>query len=326
MRPRGALAVASMTAVLATAAGPVAAGATLERVQRDGLVRCAAEERPGFASIEDDRAAGLAIELCRALAMAVLGPAGRIEIRLLDSEVDYAGLKAGAFDIAFLTGGSVAEHALGGTLLPLTPVYVERYALLVPDDPRWQRLQDLDGQTVCFMIGTPAQRALERSLETGAPSIARLGFEEEVEMRDAYNAGRCRAVADAATTLADMRQDGGVNHLVSKILDVPLGIAPVMAMTGTGDGQWSAAAAWVLQGLIGSAAAGSGWQGTATGLDDASAPALGLRPHWAVEIKAKLGTYADMVRRTSGQESDLRLAPGPNAPWPTGLLLPPTIE
>jgi hypothetical protein len=46
---------------------------------------------------------------------------------------------------------------------------------------------------------------------------------------------------------------------------------------------------------------------------------LALRPTWHAEVDAAVGSYADMIRRHFGP---MQLAPGPNALWPDGLLLP----
>ncbi len=107
-------------------------------------------------------------------------------------------------------------------------------------------LRDLAGQSICFMIGNGAERAMEAALERDGLEVKRLGFEEDVEMRDAYNVGRCQAIAAEATFLAEVRQDGGVHGLKSRILDEPLAVDPIYLATGIDDARWSAIAIWTL--------------------------------------------------------------------------------
>ncbi len=106
---------------------------------------------------------------------------------------------------------------------------VETLSVMVPRDSRAHRLRDLGGMVVCVMIASPAQQALEARLGGLRVPIIRLAFEEEAEMLDAYNVGRCQAVAEDAATLAAMRRANGVNHLASRVLAEPLGTVAVGA-------------------------------------------------------------------------------------------------
>lgn len=293
-------------------------------MRADNTVRCSAEARPAFAAPTKDGIAGIAVDLCRAVAIAVLGPEGRIDFRLIDGAPGFDAIRQGRLDLTFLSGGTIAEEKLAASTLPGPPIYIDRLALMVPENSNLRRPEDLAGKTVCFVIGSPAQRALEAAFEKSGTAFSRLGFEENVEMRDAYNVGRCEAVAEEATTLAVIRQDGGVNHLTSRILDPPLALEPLFAATGTQDGQWSAAVFWLMHGLVAASAPPSAWHRSGIGLGTNSARALGLRENWRIEVTGALGSYADMLGRHTGEGSELHLGPGPSAPWPAGLLLVPS--
>ncbi len=315
--------LAGVLAVLAPGA-PARAGGVLDRVRAQGIVRCGAAERPGFAwAGVDGRIAGLAVDLCRAVAIAVLGPEGRIGFRLYGSSRDYDAVRGGADDLFFLSGAEIAEEKLAPSVLQGATAFIEALSLMVPEASPARRLEDLAGASVCFLVGSGTQRALEAVAEHQHVNFTRLGFEESDEMLDAYNVQRCRAVAGEATQLAQMRLDQGVNHLVSRILPHALALYPILAATGIGDGQWSALVAWVTDAVILADAPQSAWRGDPFPLP---AAALGLREHWREEVIAALGTYGTMLRRDLGEGSALKLPPGPNALWPAGLLLPPQAE
>jgi len=312
-----------MLAVLAPGA-PAWAGGVLDRVKAQGIVHCGADERPGFAwAGADGRIAGLAVDLCRAVAVAALGPEGRVGFRLYRSSRDYDAVRGGSDDLFFLSGSEIADEKLAPSVLPGPTVFIEALSLMAPEASSARRLDDLAGASVCFMVGSAAQRALETAAEHQHVSFARLGFQESAEMLDAYNVQRCRAVAGEATQLARMRLDPGVNHLASRILPQPLALYPVIAATGTGDGRWSALVAWVLDALILADQPQSAWHSDPLPLP---AAALGLREHLREEVIDTLGTYGTMLRRDLGEGSALKLPPGPNALWPAGLLLPPYAE
>ncbi len=295
----------------------------LDRVRSQGVVRCGAEQRPGVAAVAGDgRIAGLAVDLCRAVAIAVLGPQARVGFRLYGSSRDFDAVRDGADDLFFLTGAAIADQGLAPHVLPGPTVFIEQLAVMVPQASAARQPEDLAGATVCLMIGSDAERALDATAQRLHLSIARLGFEEDVEMLDAYNVQRCQAVVGEATALAVMRETGGVNHLASRILAPPLALAPVIAATGTTDGQWSALVAWVINALILADRRPSAWHASGAEALRRAAAVLGLQANWQRAVIREIGGYGDMLRRSLGDGSALRLRPGPNAPWPDGLLLP----
>ena len=305
---------------------PAAAGPVLDRVEAAGAVSCGAEERPGFAAIEDGSDApahGLAVDLCRAIAVAVLGPQGRATFTVIDSARDFDAARDGKLDVLFLSGGTLLAERLADRVALGAPAFIETESVMVPETSAVRATHDLAGASVCFMIGTGAQRALEGALEREHVEVRRLGFGEDVELRDAYNVGRCGAVAGDATFLAEVRQDGGVHGLKSRILDAPLALDPVYLATGIGDGRWTAMTGWVLQALVLGSAPRSGFSGAGAGPLAAAATPLGFREGWYGDAVAATGTYADLWARDLGEGSDLKLAPGPNQPWPAGVMVVP---
>jgi len=189
---------------------PLAAhGQTLDHIRASNTLACAAETRPGFAEADDDGTIkGLAVDLCRAVAIAVLGPSGTVHMTLPDSDLEYADIAKGSADLVFLSPTATEEHGLEASLIPGPTVFIDPITAMVPANAP----DTLAGKTICLMIGTQAQRAVETRLSGLTPPITRLPFREDVEMLDAYNVGRCDAVVDDATRLADMRQQTGINH------------------------------------------------------------------------------------------------------------------
>ncbi len=224
------------------------AGGILDAVKRHGVLRCAAVERPGYAAIEGDAPAGVAAGLCRTVAEAALGRGGRFALRLIEDDDDMERVRNGDVDLAFLEPRTVTEGRLDAALTPVTEAYRDRFVVMVPRNSPAQGLGDLGAQTICFMIGEPVWPLLQDGLRRRGASFRPFGFSEEVEMKDAYNIGRCGAMAGLASTLDELRADGGVNHLVSRIIDEPLGPDPVIAMVPVGDGEWAATVRQALQG------------------------------------------------------------------------------
>src|SRR5471030_3193917 len=121
-------------AVLICLAHGASAGAVLDRVRQDGVVRCTAEERPSVAAYSPDGGiSGIAVDLCRAVAIAVLGRGGRIEFTI-DGP-------AGEADVAFVSDGMAHSHFVSGPT-----VFVDRLSVLVPRKSRVMDIRGLAGE------------------------------------------------------------------------------------------------------------------------------------------------------------------------------------
>ena len=237
---------ASLTVLLVAAVPQAKAGAVLDRIKQEGILRCAATERPGYATIENDQPAGRVADLCRAMAKTVLGTSGRFALRLLDLDSDFDRVRNGEIELSFLEPRVAKEQKLENSLKTVAEAYRDSFAVMVPQQTVAQSLSDLKGRTICFMIGDPVWPLLDSDLQARHVPFRPFGFSEEVEMKDAYNVGRCGAMAGVASTLEELRGDQGVNHLQSRLIEERLGLDPVIAMVPRDDPEWAAAVEYTL--------------------------------------------------------------------------------
>jgi general L-amino acid transport system substrate-binding protein len=329
MTSRGPFCVAVAALLLSVLCQPAAhAGAVLRRVASDGVVRCGGVPRPGLVEVRPDgRAEGLLLDLCRAIAAAVLPATGRLEFRQYDSAKAFDAVRHGNDDVFFLTASEIVSEGLAGKILPGPPVFYETTGVMVAESSNAQRLADLKGEPICIPQGASAERHLEAWFGTHQLDFVRMGFREEVEMVDAYNVQMCHAVAGEATALAEMRLDGGVNKLRSRILPEPLTAFPIMAATGTKDAQWGAVVAWTMHTLVRAETPESHWSAGGVNALPIEAPKLGLAKDWQKHVISAVGSYGDIYRRNLGDGSSYKLPRGLNAPWRDGgLMLAPYSE
>ncbi len=305
-----------------------AAGGVLDRVKARGSVRCGGFERPGLAAIERNAGdwQGLEVDVCRAVAMAVLGAADKISFHGYDGAADKAALVQGADDVAFLTGSEIAANRV--SVLPGPAVFVESHALMVPATASERHVADLPRDAgICFRSGSPLERSLPAFFAALGKRWRPFSFSEDGEMLDAYNVRRCHAIAGELTTLAALRGERGINGLRSRILPEPLMAYPILATTGAHDGEWSAIVAWTVYTLIAADRPAGQWH--TGGADAMPAPLteLGTGPGWQARVIGAVGTYRAMFERDVGAASALRLPPGLNAaPAAGGALSAPAIE
>jgi len=299
-----------------------------ERVKAHGVVRCGSVERSGLASAAGNgRWLGLNVDVCRALAAAVLGSPNRIEYHEYETPKNFDAVRNQQDDVYFLTGSEIAEQKLAGKVVPGPTVFVESYAVMVPFASTVHHISDLAGDSICFLIGSSAERSLEAYFDLLHQNWLRRAFSEDGEMLDAYNVQSCHAIAGEITTLATSRPDSGVNRLSSRILPEPLIAFPVMATTGTDDAQWSAIVAWTVDTLLSAERPGTRWYAGGAEAMPISAPELGLDKEWQRRVLKAVGNYGDIFERHLGKGSPLRLDRGLNAnQFHGGLLLSPFLE
>jgi len=314
---------------VALSLAPAHAGAVLDRIKAQGVVRCGGEPRPGLVSVRPDgRAMGLYLDVCRALTAAVLGSTGRLEFRQYDSSKAYDAVRNGGDDVYFLSGAEILEEDLAGKVLPGPPVFYETTAVMVADHSPVHRLADLAGKPICFSLGSNAERHLEAWFAAHQLDFNHLGYQEDVELYDTYNVQVCRGLTAEMTTLAEVRLDGGVNNLRSRILPEPLAVFPIVAATGTQDAEWSAIVAWVVHTLVRAEIPAVKW--AAGGLDSLRIPApeLHLDKDWQKRVIDAVGTYGDIYDRNLGEGSPYKLPRGVNnaSTHEGGLLIAPYLD
>ncbi len=304
------------------------AGSVVDRVKARGIVRCGSVERPGLASVSGKGVwAGLNVDVCHAIAAAVLGSPDRIEYHVYETPKQFDAVRNQEDDVYFLTGSEINEQKVAGRVVPGPAVFVESHTVMVPSNSAAHNVGDLAGNTICFMIGSLTERSINAYFDALHKNWLRMPYSEDGEMNDAYNVKRCNAIAGETTTLAATRLDPGVNRLASRFLPEPLSVFPVMAATGTNDAQWSAIVAWTVDTLISAERPETRWYAGGAGAMPVAAPELGLDKGWQRRVLAAVGNYGDIFERHLGKGSRLKLDRSLNTnQFRGGLLLSPFLE
>jgi hypothetical protein len=186
---------------------------------------CGAVIRPGIAELGEDGVwRGTAVDVCRSVAASRSGPGAPVAFHSYNSLSD---LRAAAKDrLAFLSGQELAQAGMAGG--PVAAV--DRQVLVVRDTSTLATPSDLSGRIVCFIIGTRAESALNRWSAGAQVPIDRLAFQEPIEMQDAFDSGKCAAVA----TDSAERPHGRPSRVLGTIEQ-----QPILAATSDGtDAAW----------------------------------------------------------------------------------------
>jgi len=298
--------------------GPTLAGSVLDRIKSENALHCGGAPRPGLLDVEPEgKTVGMFRDLCKAIAAAVLGSGGRVVLREYESETSYDGVRNGEDEIYFLSGSEILSQGLSSRILPGPPIFYETIAIMVPEASSVRHVADLAGQLICFPQGSGTHRALEAWFEAAHLPFQRMGYQEDVEMLDAYHAGACRALAGETTSLARARLEGGADAS-SRIIYEPLAAFPILAGTPTHDAQWSAIVAWTIFTLMRAETPTLNWAAGGIASIPLDGQALGLASDWQKRVVDTAGSYGDIYRRNLGSGSPYDLQRGLNAPWQAG--------
>src|SRR6266542_3420638 len=152
------LALASaMSAVPATAE----AGKTLDGVRQRQQVVCGVNtSAPGFSAADSQgRWHGLDVDVCRAVAAAVLGDAGKVRFVPLNSQQRFAALQSGEIDILSRnTTWSLTRDASLGIVFTGGINYFDGQGFMVPKKLKVESAKKLGGATVCVQSGTTSEK------------------------------------------------------------------------------------------------------------------------------------------------------------------------
>lgn len=180
------------------AAASEPAESRLETVKDRGFVICASNNGiPGFGFIDrfSGNNSGFDIDLCRAVASAVLGDSSAVEIRPISATEMGATIQSGEIDmlVRTVTTTSSREAQWGNFTLPM---YYDGQGLMVRKDLGLASVLETAGATVCVTQGTTTELNLQDFSNQNDLNIRALTFEKTDTAVQSYQQGQC----DAFTT------------------------------------------------------------------------------------------------------------------------------
>lgn len=331
------LAVVSTFACL----GVVSAQTTLETVKARGQVVCGVGSGvPGFAETDDKgNWTGLEVDLCQALAAAVLGRRDAVQYRPLSIAERFTALARGEVDILLrATTWTLSRDAEHGVRF-VTAYFHDGHKMLIRRAQALTSVLELSGATICVEAGSAAEQAV-----TDFFGARRMRFEAipsprfEDALRN-YLAGGCTALAGEGTQLAARRNQLPV-PLDHVLLPENVSRDPLGPFVREGDERWFSIVRWVVFALINAEDLGvtsaNAEQQRLTGPAEARrllggegklGPLLGLDPSWAYNMIRQVGNYGEIFDRNVGMRSPLKLDRGLNNLWSkNGLMFAPSFR
>jgi len=326
--------VAAAVAVTVFGAATAEAQTTLAAVRARGTLVCGVSQ--GFAgfSAPDSRGEqrGLDADYCRALAAAVLGDATKVRFVPLTAQARFAALQSGEIDVLYRnsTQTFLRDTSLGLQQGPVN--FYDGQGFAVRRNANVQRVQQLDGATICVAQGTTHELNLNDTFRARNIRFQPVVFERIDTMYQAFFAGRCDAMTQDASALAGALGTAAPNPANYAVLAETISKEPLGPFTRNGDDQWTNIVEWLHYALVeaeeyGVTQANAAQQATASqdatvqrllGRTGDFGQRLGLDNRWALNAIVAVGNYGEVFERNVGQQSPLRLQRGQNAIWRNG--------
>ena len=317
-------------------ATPVMAGKTVDAIKARGQLVCGVNTGLAGFSAADSQGnwTGLDVDVCKAVAAALLGDASKIKWAPLNAQQRFTALQSGEVDVLSrnTTFTLTRDASLG--LMSTTPTYYDGQGFLVAKKSKITSAKQLKNAEVCVQSGTTTEKNLNdyfKGLGIKIKPVVFEGFEASVK---AAFSGRCQAYTTDASGLASIRNKEAKNPEDWVILPELISKEPLGPMVRRGDEDFYTIVKWVVYALLeaeeyGITPENADMMKSSTeppvqrilGTSEDTGKLLGLDKDWAYRAIKAVGNYGEIFERNVGPKSALKLPRGLNNQWSKGGLM-----
>ena len=330
------LLAAGTALVAAGAALPALAGETLDAIVERGTLICGVNTGLAGFSVPDSEGVwtGLDVDVCKAVATAVLGDPDAVEYIPATTQQRFTMLQSGEIDMLSrnTTWTLTRDTALGLNFAGIT--FYDGQGFMVPAELGVTSALELDGATVCVQPGTTTELNLADFFRANGMEFDPVVIESFEEVNAAYFAGRCDVYTTDASGLASIRATVAPNPADHIILPEIISKEPLGPAVRHGDDEFFDIVKWVVFALIEAEEKGITQANLdemlestdptvqrLLGVTEGMGEALGLSESWAYDVIAAVGNYGEIFERNVGPDTSLGLERGVNDLWTRGGLM-----
>jgi general L-amino acid transport system substrate-binding protein len=313
-------------------ASTISSADTLENTVKNGKLSCGLNTGlPGFAAPDSSGVwTGLDVDVCRAVAAAVLGDANKVNYAHLNAKERFTALQSGEIDVLArnTTWTASRDVSLG---LNFTGVnYYDGQGFLVSKKLGVKSAKELSGATFCIQAGTTTELNLTDYFKANKMEYTPITYDTSAQTIQGFEEGRCDALTSDASQLYGLRtqlKDPASAIVLPEIISKePLGIA-----VRQGDDKWFKIVRWTEIAMLNAEELGITSKNVdemlkspnpdiqrLLGVTGDIGQNLGLDPKWAYNIIKQVGNYGESFDRNVGKGSPLGIERGLNALWKDG--------
>ena len=273
---------------------------------RDEVICASRNDVPGYGFLDaSGNNVGFDIDLCRALAAAVLGDPSKIQIRLISAAERGPTIQSGEVDMLVRTvTWTTSRDAQWGNYAQT--MFYDGQGFMVNQSLGISSALELQGASVCVTQGTTTELNLADFSAQNGLNIEALTFEDTAAVVAAYESGQCDAFTNDRSQLAALGTSLA-NRADHVILPETISEEPLGPVVPHGDDQWFDIVKSVMAVLIYGEAYGVGSgniPSAATG-DTKVDRLLGFEGSWGQESLGLSDTAAQDVIRAVGNYGEI---------------------
>jgi general L-amino acid transport system substrate-binding protein len=315
---------------------PALAGPTVDKIKKADALTCGVSTGlPGFSNADSQgKFTGLDVDVCKAIAAALLGSAEKVKYVPLTAQQRFTALQSGEVDLLSrnTTWTQQRDTALGLNFAPTT--YYDGQGFMVPAKLGVKSAKELNGATVCVQPGTTTELNLADYFRANKLEFKPVVIEDLKEIEAAFFAGRCDVYTTDASGLASTRAVKTSNASDYVILPEIISKEPLAPAVRHGDDEFFDIVKWTVHALIEAEESGVTQANVdqmlksdnpnvkrLLGATAGMGKNLGLDEQWAYRIVKQVGNYGEVFERNVGANTPLKLQRGLNALWTKGGLM-----
>lgn len=309
----------------------LAHGYTREEVIKRGYLQCGVStEVPGFSSVDaKGHWSGFDVDFCRAVAVATLGDASKVDFLPLAAGEAYTALLSGKVDLlsrqaewTFTRDSALSVHFVGVS-------YYDSQGFLVLNRLGAQSVRDLKKARACVAVDSDeAVRLLDYS-DRNFMDLRTVPYESwDLAIRGF--GGACDIISLKKSRLYGIQKEM-TSSRAAEILDEEISKEPLGPVVRQGDDVWFNIVRWTLFAMINGEELGITMDNVEDmkisnslvikrffGLEGNRGNGVGLEDDWAAEIIRQVGNYGEVFERNLGEGSSLKIDRGLNNLWNQG--------
>jgi general L-amino acid transport system substrate-binding protein len=233
-------------------AGNAAAQSTLDAVRSKGYVQCGVNTGLAGFSLPDSKGVwrGIDVDVCRAVAAAVFGDAGKVRYTPLTAQQRFTALQSGEVDILArnTTWTLTRDTSLGLNFVGVN--YYDGQGFMVHRRLNVKSAKQLNGATVCVQPGTTTELNLADYFRANRMSFKPVVIEKLEEALNAYFAGRCDVFTTDHSGLIALRGSRAPKPAEHVILPEIISKEPLGPVVRHGDDRWFDVVKWSLFAML----------------------------------------------------------------------------
>jgi general L-amino acid transport system substrate-binding protein len=317
---------------------------TLAAVKARGWLSCGVN--PGLAGFgfADDRGGwrGFDVDICRAVAAAVLGDAKAVRFTPVSAEDRFELLRSGKIDVLSRNTSWTLGRDAGEGVDFAAITYFDGQGFLAPKALALTSADELNGAKICVQQGTASEVNLADYFRSRGLKYEAVLVKDEAEARARYQGDGCDVFTADVSALASSRSVMN-NPNAHVILPTIISKEPLGPVVRQDDPAWTDIVRWTVYSLILAEELGVTAK-TAPELAETSTDPrvrrllgkgedigglMGLKPDFGYQAIVQVGAYGEIFARNVGAQSSLKLERGHNAMWNApqpGLIYAPPIR